>query len=866
MKTLEKNMKHERNRVYNRRTSCKGKTHRLVSWVNLFSFFCALLFIPITAQGQFSGTGNGVVGDPFIIKTAAHLNEVRNNYSAYYELGNDIDLEDYLSSGGSGGIAWGARGWLPIGENSSAAFTGNFNGKGFAISGLWINRSNSSDLYTGLFGYVHNAIIENLGIELSAAGVTGYNQVGGLVGRYVVQGASISAHIKNCYVIGNVKGFSNVGGLVGVQASYAGCTSVIEKCYSSGTVSGHNSSSHPYTGNALGGLVGYRFTAGTSRIDNCYSTSDVAGNQPIGGLVGDQSTGELTRICATYITNSYATGAITGEWTAGGLVGRQTTNNNTSTDEILNCFTTGNIEVPPGAVTGGLVGGIVGLQNLFAGSYITLSNNFRYCLATVNNSLPLTDVGPGARNGDVNPTAVDLMTMTTYSSINNWLIGATGASGVAWFWDDDEKYPMLGFGPETYPFPFYAIDYDLDGGTFSPPAPTFQYSYVPGNTYALPLDVPVKTRYRFDGWVDSNGLSASGITSSETGHKTFKIKWTRYIFDVTIAPYTKGSVVTDKTSAQAGETITLTVTPNAGYNIASLIVHETGNEANVIATTGSYTFSMPAFDVTVKAVFSPNYYSVSIQNPSYGGSISTDKTSVPTDGIVLITLIPNAGYELFTISAVRNGTTVSVPLRGSGIYRTFTMPGYDVTVSATFRNPTYLAAWDAALVLIENATFRLSQASANSEEDIRHELAILINQLISGTGFVVSPYDIVPFSLQPAIAGSADNRTGTNGFFGFRVTPPETRVSAYNDGTITATIYDSTGNDTVSQAGSLKAWTQDGKLHVTGVTAGNVFQVYNLTGVLIYQGTVTDSQAEVVLPSRGMFLITSGGKALKVVN
>ena len=97
----------------------------------------------------------------------------------------------------------------------------------------------------------------------------------------------------------------------------------------------------------------------------------------------------------------------------------------------------------------------------------------------------------------------------------------------------------------------------------------------------------------------------------------------------------------------------------------------------------------------------------------------------------------------------------------------------------------------------------LTQLEAPNETAARYRLADIINELIKETGFVVSPNDIVIFlyNFRPALAGDSDNPSGTNGYFEFRVTPPNTRVSAYNEGAITATSYDDVANEQLRGTG-----------------------------------------------------------------
>ena len=74
-------------------------------------------------------------------------------------------------------------------------------------------------------------------------------------------------------------------------------------------------------------------------------------------------------------------------------------------------------------------------------------------------------------------------------------------------------------------------------------------------------------------------------------------------YSITIRESTKGSVSADKTTAKAGETVTLTLAPDDGCEFNYLTV--AAGELPCTATgNGNYrSFAMPACDVTVKAVF-----------------------------------------------------------------------------------------------------------------------------------------------------------------------------------------------------------------------------------------------------------------------
>lgn len=192
--------------------------------------------------------GNGTETEPYIIATAAQLDEVRNFPSACFELSKDIDLSSYLNSNSSG--------WTPIN-----GFTGKFDGKKHTIKGLWISLSSISNV--GLFAniqgsYNKRASVSNLFVNISKKGITGGSSVGGICG-------SLSyGNIENCMVTGDISGGRCVGGVVG-YVEYCEVASNISQCASSGNVIA--------TDDYVGGILGYRY--GSCSIENCYSIANV---------------------------------------------------------------------------------------------------------------------------------------------------------------------------------------------------------------------------------------------------------------------------------------------------------------------------------------------------------------------------------------------------------------------------------------------------------------------------------------------------------------------------------------------------------------------------------------------------------------
>lgn len=193
-----------------------------------------------------------------------------------YILMADIDLSGYSSG----------EGWVPIGSNT-APFTGQFDGNGFIIKNLMINRPNTN--YQGLFGAT-GSTAELVNVTLENVNVTGSYYTGSLVGW------NYQGRITNSHSTGSVRGNYFTGGLVG--NNYRGA---IMNSYSTGSVTGGS--------DETGGLVGMNHEG---IISNCYSIASVTGKLYTGGLVGWNSGS---------IANSYSAGRVTGVYHTGGLVG-----------------------------------------------------------------------------------------------------------------------------------------------------------------------------------------------------------------------------------------------------------------------------------------------------------------------------------------------------------------------------------------------------------------------------------------------------------------------------------------------------------------------------------------------------------------
>ena len=210
----------------------------------------AIAFIHCTSTGQTATapTGTGVSGDPYLIATLNNLYWVTQNsssWTSYFKQTANIDATS-TSTWDSG------NGFSPIG-NSSTNFRGNYNGQGYTINNLFINRTATDNI--GLFGYANSATISN--IALTNVNITGRNYVGALIGQ-----------------------------------AY---TTTISYCYSTGTMNGGIDGSN---NGSIGGLIGN----GNGSVQYCYSSCNVTGKKRVGGFIGNFS--NLSVNCC------YATGSV----------------------------------------------------------------------------------------------------------------------------------------------------------------------------------------------------------------------------------------------------------------------------------------------------------------------------------------------------------------------------------------------------------------------------------------------------------------------------------------------------------------------------------------------------------------------------
>lgn len=169
-------------------------------------------------------------------------------------------------------------------------------------------------------------------------------------------------------------------------------------------------------------------------------------------------------------------------------------------------------------------------------------------------------------------------------------------------------------------------------------------------------------------------------------------------YSVTINSSDHGKVTADKnTDVEAGKTVTLTVEPdNNAYTLAQLakngLVIKDSENTDVPYTTveegKTYTFEMPAADVTVTAQFTVVKYGIEVETEGEGTITFTDdgETRFAEGTEVTATFKPNGTTYELTEAFYYGGSNVGVDIMQdvkNNTY-TFTMPAANVKFRATF--------------------------------------------------------------------------------------------------------------------------------------------------------------------------------------
>lgn len=374
--------------------------------------FCLLFFLVFVPEANIKASeittetvsGTGTQEDPYILTTGDDLSLLQSSPSSYFELGNDIDLENAQRTCISG-------------------FTGTLDGKGYSISNFSLIYPDSDDI--GFFRVLYGGTVKNL--TLVNETVAGTKSVGGLAGHV----RSADAVIQNCHVVNStIQGSDDyIGGLIGRTS--VNVTETISDCSVEDLTLYVNGANPRY----VGGLIG----ASTANIFRCFVTGNITSDaNTVGGLLGSSSDRHTVSECYADVDIN-----LTQSYTVGGLIGQ----NNSGT--VINCFTIGSITDPSEAFN---ISGLIGTTGATYDSYIincysamNITNNRFYVLGIVHtgtgqyvhtqdcfyDNITIPDATANTNRGRHSIYMRKQETFTNWDFENVWTI------------DEDTSYPYL---------------------------------------------------------------------------------------------------------------------------------------------------------------------------------------------------------------------------------------------------------------------------------------------------------------------------------------------------------------------------------------------------------------------------------------
>ena len=193
--------------------------------------------------------------------------------------------------------------YTPIG-NSSHPFCGSYDGGGFLVSGITVNRTGTSDSdkCIGLFGCLSTGgLVQNL--RVGSSSFSGQENVGGIVGK------NAGGTVRNCRVEANVSVLAGsasakyFGGIVGLNDG-----GTVEGCVSAAAVSDNGLETCSY----FGGIIGY-CSIGSSLKNSLYTGNYVTSTSSKGALIGYRKSDNSTYANNYYTSNSVPGGVNNGD-------------------------------------------------------------------------------------------------------------------------------------------------------------------------------------------------------------------------------------------------------------------------------------------------------------------------------------------------------------------------------------------------------------------------------------------------------------------------------------------------------------------------------------------------------------------------
>lgn len=194
---------------------------------------------------------------------------------------NTVEDADGISGELCNDISLGFKNWRPIGN--AKAYTGDFDGRGYQIRGLFIEWA---DVYAGLFGQLRgkNQVIQNLSVSGTIQAGARVDFVGGVAAYVYGADSDNRSQVINCHSSVSIRQdqITLLGGGSGGITGYA-ANAAVSNCSNTGSVvigpAGKGGISY-----AAGGLIGQ--IGPSVKLQTSYNAGMIQSSHTAGGLAG----------------------------------------------------------------------------------------------------------------------------------------------------------------------------------------------------------------------------------------------------------------------------------------------------------------------------------------------------------------------------------------------------------------------------------------------------------------------------------------------------------------------------------------------------------------------------------------------------
>ncbi len=486
-----------------------------------------------------------------------------------FYLDNDLDLKGY---------EWISIGTGRGGTQANYSFCGTFDGQGHVISNLYSHESYIDDadeshnlLRNALFGNVYYGEIRNLGVADAEIWIDPLDD--SAAGKGILVDWLCGSKITNCWTSGSIysgtKIEKNIGGIVGVAVQ--GCT--ISGCYSTATLTGNFTNSDGYytedeelPPDTIGGILGARFD-GAVTISDCWFGGKIVVNSVLATVAGIIGYAEDDRY----------------------------SNENRKTT-IQNCLVaTKDLGVDKGGNTC-WVGYLVGAN------YCTAENNYWY--DDTNEDIkydpsPLEDITSGAI------TAKDQGTAVLDFKSADVLTGLKTNAGEGISWVAGIKHPTFAWDERNILADYTEVDAAIAEAEALKDGRYTNYDAVEAAVNAVDRNKSVLEQDKVDKMAQDIRDAIAALKKKKS-HSSGGGSAADPTYTITTPDKTAdGTISTSPKNASKGDDVTITVTPDEGYEVDSITAKDANGNKLTLKDNGdgTYTFTMPGSKVTIEASF-----------------------------------------------------------------------------------------------------------------------------------------------------------------------------------------------------------------------------------------------------------------------